>query len=142
MLSLQFKDQFIQYWRSSLFNSSRCYFYSKLKVTFGLENYLLHLQQADRLFISTFTFTQIWRDGQEFHEMNEYVNFVETQQVMNFIICPIVRKEKLYNLGKTIYLFIIYSIHLNKKMINSLKLYHTMWYRTCKRPRSFHNKDF
>ena len=54
MLSVQLKDQFIQHWQSSMSNSSRGDFYSKFKTTFGLENYLLRLQQADRLFISKF----------------------------------------------------------------------------------------
>ena len=47
-------DQFLQYWRSQIANSSRGNFYSIFKQDFCLESYLLRVDQQHRHFITKF----------------------------------------------------------------------------------------
>lgn len=52
LISQQLNDQFIQQWFAQMGNSSRGNFYSEYKTEFGLEKYLLRLNQCDRLYIA------------------------------------------------------------------------------------------
>ena len=52
LISTQLNDQFIQLWFSQMNDSSRGMFYSKYKINFGLENYLVRLNQRDRIYLA------------------------------------------------------------------------------------------
>lgn len=53
------QDQFIQKWHSDINNSSRGVFYGSIKKDFGLENYLLRLQEKPRIWIGKFRSSNI-----------------------------------------------------------------------------------